>query len=36
MQIKGLDSITIEELNRELAHGARFVIYQYVQQPHRR
>lgn len=30
MQIKGLESMTVEELNRELANGARFVIYQYA------
>jgi hypothetical protein len=30
MQIKGLGSMTVEELTRELANGARFVIYQYA------
>src|SRR5260370_42560770 len=30
MQIKGLESMTVEELTRELANGARFVIYQYA------
>jgi hypothetical protein len=30
MQIKGLESITKQELAHELAHGAKFVIYQYA------
>ena len=29
MQIKGIDSITTEDLARELGRGAKFVIYQY-------
>ena len=29
MKIKGIDSITTEDLARELGRGAKFVIYQY-------
>ena len=29
MQIRGIDSITTEDLARELGRGAKFVIYQY-------
>jgi hypothetical protein len=29
MDIKGINSITTEELARELGRGAKFVIYQY-------
>ena len=29
MQIKGIDSITTEDLAKELGRGAKFVIYQY-------
>lgn len=28
--IKNLDGLTTEEINRELAHGARFVMFQYT------
>jgi hypothetical protein len=30
MTIKNLDGLTTDEINRELAHGAKFVIYQFT------
>ena len=30
MQIKGIESMTSQELAREVAHGGKFVIYQYA------
>lgn len=30
MAIKNLDGLTTDQINRELAHGAKFVIYQYA------
>lgn len=30
MAIKNLDGLTTDQINRELAHGAKFVVYEYA------